>query len=57
MSTCCSKYVEVKNKYIKKECIKLVIIQNCIKMHGQQNIKRGNLLLFFGGEILTAGNQ
>jgi hypothetical protein len=27
------------NKYIKKEYIKLVIIQNCIKMHGQQNIK------------------
>jgi hypothetical protein len=27
------------NKYIKKECIKLVINQNCIKMHGQQNIK------------------
>jgi hypothetical protein len=26
-------------KYFKKECIKLVIIQNCIKMHGQQNIK------------------
>jgi hypothetical protein len=24
---------------IKKECIKLVITQNCIKMHGQQNIK------------------
>jgi hypothetical protein len=27
------------NKYIKKECIKLVIAQNCIEMHGQQNIK------------------
>jgi hypothetical protein len=27
------------NKYIKKECIKLVITQNRIKMHGQQNIK------------------
>jgi hypothetical protein len=27
------------NKYIKKECIELVITQNCIKMHGQQNIK------------------
>jgi hypothetical protein len=23
----------------KKECIKLVIIQNCIKMHGQENIQ------------------
>jgi hypothetical protein len=27
------------NKYIKKECIKLVITQKRIKMHGQQNIK------------------
>jgi hypothetical protein len=27
------------NKFIKKECVKLVITQNCIKMHGQQNIK------------------
>jgi hypothetical protein len=27
------------NKYIKKECIKLVITQHCIEMHGQQNIK------------------
>jgi hypothetical protein len=27
------------NKYIKKECMKLVVTQNCIKMHGQQNIK------------------
>jgi hypothetical protein len=40
MSTCCSNHVEAKNKYTKKECIKLVITQNCIKMHGQQNIKR-----------------
>jgi hypothetical protein len=31
----------IRNKYIKKECIKLVINQNCIKMlHGQQNIKK-----------------
>jgi hypothetical protein len=27
------------NKYIKKECVKLVITQNFIKMHGQKNIK------------------
>jgi diketogulonate reductase-like aldo/keto reductase len=40
MSTCCSKHVEASNKYIKKECIKLVITQNRIKMHGQQNIKK-----------------
>jgi hypothetical protein len=25
MSTCCSKHVEAWNKYIKKECVKLVI--------------------------------
>jgi hypothetical protein len=29
----------IRNKYIKKECIKLVITQNRIKLHGQQNIK------------------
>jgi hypothetical protein len=28
MSTCCSKRVEAWNKYIKKECVKLVINQN-----------------------------
>jgi hypothetical protein len=28
MSTCCSKHVEAWNKYIKKECVKLVINQN-----------------------------
>jgi hypothetical protein len=39
MSTCCSKHVEAWNKYIKKECVKLVIDQNYVKMHGQQNIK------------------
>jgi hypothetical protein len=39
MSTCCSKHVEAWNKYIKKECVKLVINQNYVKMHGQQNIK------------------
>jgi hypothetical protein len=33
------------NKYIKEECIKLVITQNCIKMHGQQNIKYQHYLL------------
>jgi hypothetical protein len=39
ISTCCSKHVEAWNKYIKKECVKLVINQNDVKMHGQQNIK------------------
>jgi hypothetical protein len=39
MSTCCSKHVEAWNKYIKKEWVKLVINQNYVKMHGQQNIK------------------
>jgi hypothetical protein len=28
MSTCCLKHVEAWNKYIKKECVKLVINQN-----------------------------
>jgi hypothetical protein len=28
------------NKYIKKDCIKLVITKNCIKMRGQQNTKK-----------------
>jgi hypothetical protein len=44
MSTCCSKHVEAWNKYIKKECVKLVINQNYVKMHGQQNIKLWSLL-------------
>jgi hypothetical protein len=39
MNTCCSKHVEAWNKYIKKECVKLVINQNYVKMQGQQNIK------------------
>jgi hypothetical protein len=39
MSTCCSKHVEAWNKYIDKECVKLVINQNYVEMHGQQNIK------------------
>jgi hypothetical protein len=39
MSTCCSKHVQAWNKYIKKECVKLVINQNYVKTHGQQNIK------------------
>jgi hypothetical protein len=38
MSTRCSKHVEAWNKYIKKECVKLVINQNYVKMHGQQNM-------------------
>jgi hypothetical protein len=41
MSTCCSKHMEAWNEYIKKDCIKLVINQNYVKMHGQQNIKKG----------------
>jgi hypothetical protein len=39
MSTFCSKHVEAWNKYTKKECVKLVINQNYVKMHGQKNIK------------------
>jgi hypothetical protein len=39
MSTCCSKHVEAWNKYIKRECVKLVTNQNYVKMDGQQNIK------------------
>jgi hypothetical protein len=39
MSTCCSKHVKAWNKYIKKECVKLVINHNYVEMHGQQNIK------------------
>jgi hypothetical protein len=35
----CSKHVEAWNKYMEKECDKLVINQNYVKMHGQQNIK------------------
>jgi hypothetical protein len=34
-----SKHVEAGNKYMKKECVKLVTNQNYVKMHGQQNIK------------------
>jgi Fe-S cluster biosynthesis and repair protein YggX len=44
MSTCCSKHVEAWNKYIKKQCVKLVINQNYVKMHGQQNVKYLNTL-------------
>jgi hypothetical protein len=39
MSTCCSKHVEAWNKYSKKECVKLVVNQNYVKMNGQQNMK------------------
>jgi hypothetical protein len=46
MSTCCSKHVEAWNKYIKKERVKLTNNQNYVKMHGQQNIKFGNILPF-----------
>jgi hypothetical protein len=40
MSTWCFKHVQAWNKYIKKECVKLVISQNYVEMlYGQQNIK------------------
>ena len=39
ISPCCSKHVEAWNKHIDKENVKLVINQNYIEMHGQQNIK------------------
>jgi hypothetical protein len=42
MSTCCSKHVQAWNKYIQKVCVKLVINQNYVEMHGQQNIKLWN---------------
>jgi hypothetical protein len=35
----CSKHVEAGNKYMKKECVKLVTNQNYVKMHGQQNMR------------------
>jgi hypothetical protein len=47
MSTCCSKHVEVWNKYIKKECVELVINQNYVKMlYGQQNIKPSGFFMY-----------
>jgi hypothetical protein len=46
MSTCCSKHVEAWNKYIKNECVKLVINQNYVKMHGQQNIKKREVFIY-----------
>jgi hypothetical protein len=42
MSTCCSKHVEAWNKYIEKECVKLVI---------NQNVRRN--LLINGGHLET----
>jgi hypothetical protein len=47
MSTCCSKHLEAWNKYIEKECVKLVINQNYLEMQGQQNIKKTYELLYF----------
>jgi hypothetical protein len=38
MSSCCSKHVKAWNKYIEKECVKLVINQIYVEMRGQQNI-------------------
>jgi hypothetical protein len=57
MSTCCSKHVEARNKYIKKECVKLVINQNYVKMHGQQNIKYFHMILPVGMNELENGTQ
>jgi hypothetical protein len=59
MSTCCSKHVEAWNKYIKKERVRLVINQNYVKMHGQQNIKV-NINLYIvtrNSEILNNHNS
>jgi hypothetical protein len=39
MSTCCSKHVEAWNKYIKKECVKLVINQNAFSL--LRGVRRG----------------
>jgi hypothetical protein len=39
MNTCCLRHVEAWNKYIEKECLKLVINQNYVEMHGPQNVK------------------
>jgi hypothetical protein len=51
MSTCCSKHVEALNKYTEKECVKLVINQNYVEMHGQQNIKKTQKKLGLSGVI------
>jgi hypothetical protein len=40
MSTFCSKHAEPWNKYIGKERVKVVINQNYVEMHGQQNIEK-----------------
>jgi hypothetical protein len=41
MSTCCSKHVEAWNKYIKKECVKLVIDQKTEQVHQVKNAAVG----------------
>jgi hypothetical protein len=46
MMSTCSKHVEAWKKYIKKECDKLVINQNYVEMHGQQNIKFCSILIW-----------
>jgi hypothetical protein len=53
MSTRRSKHVEAWNKYIKKECVKLVINQNYAKMHGKQNIKSTKSYGVFSLILLT----
>ena len=36
----CPKHVEKRNKYTKKNCVpSLIYLQDCSRMHGQQNIK------------------
>jgi hypothetical protein len=53
MSTRCSKHVEAWNKYIKRECVKLVINQNYVKMHGQKNIKLSTSLKYVSKHFNT----
>jgi hypothetical protein len=56
MSTCCSKHVEAWNKYVDKECVKLIINQNLLPFRisssirdvflGSQNYHQTELTLF-----------
>jgi hypothetical protein len=47
MSTCCSIHVEAWNKYIKKECVKLVINQNNLNtILFFNNFYRGHAIVF-----------
>jgi hypothetical protein len=49
MSTCCSKHVEAWNKYIKKECVKLVINQSKLQTYLNVILK---LFLVFKADVL-----